>query len=418
MSAWWCSAPSVPARPRPPGNPAPRPPACTSATAACVEANGNDFVMRGVNHAHTWYPSQTSSFADIKALGANTVRVVLGDGHRWTPNSPADVANVIAAVQAEPADLRAGGARHHRIRRGRRGRHPRPGGRLLDQPEGRPGRPGGLRHHQHRQRADRQHQPRRLDRRRRSPPIQKLRSNGFEHLLMVDAPNWGQDWQGVMRDNAQSVLDADTTATPCFSIHMYSVYNTAAEVTDYLNAFVDAELAAGHRRVRRPRRPVGRPGRGHHDGRGRAARPRLPRPGPGAATPTRSSTWRLNFDPAQLTSWGQRIFNGANGIAQTAKEATVFGGGDQDDTQAPTAPGTPAASAVTATSATLTWAGVPDNVATTGYDVVRVSGGAETTAASSTANCVTVTGLPPTRRTSSPSTPATRRATARPGPPR
>jgi hypothetical protein len=25
--------------------------------------------------------------------------------------------------------------------------------------------------------------------------IQKMRSNGFQHLLMVDAPNWGQDWQ-------------------------------------------------------------------------------------------------------------------------------------------------------------------------------------------------------------------------------
>ena len=37
------------------------------------DANGVEFVMRGVNHAHTWYPQQTSSFANIKALGANTV---------------------------------------------------------------------------------------------------------------------------------------------------------------------------------------------------------------------------------------------------------------------------------------------------------------------------------------------------------
>ena len=25
--------------------------------------------------------------------------------------------------------------------------------------------------------------------------INRLRSNGFEHPIMVDAPNWGQDWQ-------------------------------------------------------------------------------------------------------------------------------------------------------------------------------------------------------------------------------
>ncbi|MPY45903.1 beta-mannosidase, partial [Streptomyces phyllanthi] len=57
------------------------------------------------------------------------------------------------------------------------------------------------------------------------------------------------------------------------------------------------------------------------------------------------------------------------------------------------APGTPAASAVTATSVRLTWAAATDNVGVTGYDVVRVSGGSETRVASSTTNTVTVTGL-------------------------
>jgi mannan endo-1,4-beta-mannosidase len=60
-----------------------------------LDANGNVFVIRGINHAHTWYTSQTSSFANIKATGANTIRVVLSNGHRWTKNSAADVANVI-----------------------------------------------------------------------------------------------------------------------------------------------------------------------------------------------------------------------------------------------------------------------------------------------------------------------------------
>ncbi|MFL6118006.1 hypothetical protein [Actinophytocola sp.] len=48
-----------------------------------VEANGQPFIMRGINHEHFWFQSQTSSFANIKALGANTVRVVLGSGQRW-----------------------------------------------------------------------------------------------------------------------------------------------------------------------------------------------------------------------------------------------------------------------------------------------------------------------------------------------
>src|SRR6188474_2061008 len=58
-----------------------------------VEANGQTFVMRGINHPHVWYTNQTKSFADVKALGANTVRVVLGSGKRWGPSN--DVAAVI-----------------------------------------------------------------------------------------------------------------------------------------------------------------------------------------------------------------------------------------------------------------------------------------------------------------------------------
>src|SRR5688500_15141193 len=60
-----------------------------------VEANGTELVLRGINHAHTWYKTQTSSFANIKAAGANSVRVVLSGG-RWQPaDTAADVANVI-----------------------------------------------------------------------------------------------------------------------------------------------------------------------------------------------------------------------------------------------------------------------------------------------------------------------------------
>jgi mannan endo-1,4-beta-mannosidase len=62
--------------------------------------------------------------------------------------------------------------------------------------------------------------------------IQKMRANGFQHLLMVDGPNWGQDWQFVMRDNAQTILNADTQHNTVLSIHMYAVFTTAASITD------------------------------------------------------------------------------------------------------------------------------------------------------------------------------------------
>jgi hypothetical protein len=33
-----------------------------------------------------------------------------------------------------------------------------------------------------------------------------------------------------------------------------------------------------------------------------------------------------NFNPALMTPWGKRIFNGANGIRQTALEASIYSG--------------------------------------------------------------------------------------------
>ncbi|NYI04608.1 cellulose binding domain-containing protein [Allostreptomyces psammosilenae] len=63
------------------------------------------------------------------------------------------------------------------------------------------------------------------------------------------------------------------------------------------------------------------------------------------------------------------------------------------DTEPPTAPGAPSASQVTAGSVTLDWPASTDDVRVAGYDVVRVSGGTETPAASSTTTQATVTGL-------------------------
>ena len=48
-----------------------------------------------------------------------------------------------------------------------------------------------------------------------------------------------------------------------------------------------------------------------------------------------------NFNPSQLTTWGQRIFNGTNGIKATAREATIFSGQPQPTTPATVAPTTP-----------------------------------------------------------------------------
>lgn len=357
-----------------------------------LEGNGNDFVMRGVNHAHTWYPNQTQSLADIKALGANTVRVVLADGHRWTANSASDVANVISQCKAnrlicvlevhdttgygeeaaagtldQAADYWIG------LKSVLAGQENYVVINIGNEPWGNTN-PAGW-----------------------TDPtiaaIKKLRNAGFEHTIMVDAPNWGQDWQGVMRDNAKSVYAADPTGNLIFSIHMYSVYDTAQEITDYLNTFVNAELPVLIGEFGGPADQYGDP---DEDTMMAAAQQLrlgyLAWSWSGNTDPILDLA--VNFNANQLSSWGRRIFNGANGIAATSKEATVYSSGGGDTTP-PTAPGTPAASEVTSSSVKLAWAAATDATGVTGYDVVRVDGTTEVAAISTTAASATVTGLAP-----------------------
>ncbi|RPK50343.1 Mannan endo-1,4-beta-mannosidase precursor [Streptomyces sp. ADI92-24] len=355
-----------------------------------LEGNGNDFVMRGVNHAHTWYPSETQSLADIKATGANTVRVVLSDGYRWSKNSPQDVAAVIAQCKANRLicvlevhdttgygeDSAAGTLDHAAdywisLKDVLAGQESYVVINIGNEPWGNTDPAGWT-------------AP-------TTAAIKKLRAAGFTHTIMVDAPNWGQDWQGVMRDNAQAVYGADSTGNLIFSIHMYSVYNTAAKVTDYLNAFVGAKLPLVIGEFGGPADQYGDP-----DEDTMMATAEKLKLGyiawswSGNTDPILDLT--IGFDPTRLSSWGERIFHGADGIAQTSREATVYGGATHD-TESPTAPGAPTASAVTDTSATLSWTAATDNVAVAGYDVVRVSGGTEAGVASSTTNSVAVTGL-------------------------
>lgn len=195
-----------------------------------------------------------------------------------------------------------------------------------------------------------------------------------------------------MRANAQSVYDADSTGNLIFSIHMYSVYNTAQKVTDYLHAFVDAGLPILIGEFGGPADQYGDPDEDTMMATAEQLRlGYLAWSWSGNTDPILDLA--IDFDPSRLSSWGRRIFNGVNGIAQTSREATVYAGGNPGDTQAPSTAGTPTATAVAATSVTLTWTAATDNVGVTGYDIVRVSGGSETTVAASATNTATVTGL-------------------------
>ncbi|PRX50923.1 mannan endo-1,4-beta-mannosidase [Prauserella shujinwangii] len=355
------------------------------------EANGNEFVMRGVNHPHTWFPGETGAFADIKALGANTVRVVLSSGDRWTRDDPADVANVVSLCkenrlicvlevhdttgygeQSGAATLDAAVDYWLSVRDALLGQERYVIVNIGNEPYGNTGYAAWT--------------PDTID------AIQRLRSGGLAHTLMVDAPNWGQDWSFTMRDNAAEVFAADPDRNTVFSVHMYGVFDTAAEVRDYLGRFTGAGLPI----------VVGEFGHDHSDGDpdedAILAHTRSLGVGflgwswSGNSGGVEYLDMAANFDAADLTPWGERIFHGPDGIGETAREATVYGGG-QGDTTPPSTPGTPTAGAVAAESVTLSWAPSTDDTGVAGYDVVRLDGPAERRVASATTTSVTVGGL-------------------------
>ena len=64
------------------------------------DANGKDFVVRGVNIAHAWYSSYTStSIKGAAANGANTVRVVVADGNKWSKTSNSELKDIVSACK-------------------------------------------------------------------------------------------------------------------------------------------------------------------------------------------------------------------------------------------------------------------------------------------------------------------------------
>ncbi|NLT08193.1 MAG: cellulase family glycosylhydrolase [Ruminococcus sp.] len=60
------------------------------------DANGQEFIMRGVNIAHAWYKDKTEqSIKAAAAKGTNVVRIVCADGGQWTKTSADELKKII-----------------------------------------------------------------------------------------------------------------------------------------------------------------------------------------------------------------------------------------------------------------------------------------------------------------------------------
>ena len=61
-----------------------------------LDANGQEFIFRGINLAHAWYTDKTEfSINEISKLGANSARIVLACGTKWDKTPYSEVENII-----------------------------------------------------------------------------------------------------------------------------------------------------------------------------------------------------------------------------------------------------------------------------------------------------------------------------------
>lgn len=220
-----------------------------------LDANGNVFVMRGINHPHAWFPERLSqALGAIAATGANCVRVVMSTGAQWSATSPRELGEIVRScrenrlvavlevhdctgygekAEARPLQEAVDYWLRPEIVRELIGQESYVILNIANEPYGN-GVPADVYVGEH------------------AKAIQRLRKGGIRHTLMVDAANWGQDWEKILLTRAHELWESDPDENLVFSVHMYDHFPTEEKVRSYLDAFkgrlplVVGEFAADH----------------------------------------------------------------------------------------------------------------------------------------------------------------------------
>ncbi|MDO7908036.1 glycoside hydrolase family 5 protein [Paenibacillus sp. JX-17] len=284
------------------------------------DSTGKAFVMRGVNDPHSWYKNDLSkAIPAIAATGSNTVRIVLSNGTQYTKDDLASVKNIIALVNQYKmiAVLEVHDATGKddytsldnavnywiSIKDALIGKEDRVIVNIANEWYGTWN--GSVWADGYKK------------------AIPKLRNAGIKNTLIVDAAGWGQYPQSIV-DYGQSVLAADSLKNTMFSIHMYE-YAGKDDAT--VKANMENVLNKGLALI------IGEFGGQHINGDVDEAA--IMKYGKEKGVGWLAWSWYGNssdlsyLDMAtgpngSLTSFGNTVVNGTNGIKQTSVKAGIF----------------------------------------------------------------------------------------------
>ena len=312
-----------------------------------IDANGNEFIMRGVNVAHAWYQNNTEqTLKAVAAKGCNTVRVVCADGGQWTKTSAAELEKIIGwckenklicvleahdATGSDKVEDIVAAAKYWAENKDILNKNTDTvilniANEWVGTWDSATWAKGS------------------------SEAIKVVRDAGIKNMIMIDAAGWGQ-YGNAIKEKGSEVFASDPDKNTVFSIHFYG---TAGKDASTIKSNIDGALSSGA--------PVlaGEFGYKHSDG--DVDEISLMNYCDEKGLGYLAWSWKGNgggveyldlsndWDGNSLTEWGDIFF----GAMKNSKPASVFGGSSVNTTASTTAATTTTTTTTTTVTTTVT----------------------------------------------------------------
>ena len=286
------------------------------------DANGNPFVMRGINHAHCWYEDQAlNAVKGIAQTGSNCVRLVLADGEQWKATSAQMVEalidrckreNMIVILEVHDAtgytdkeSLLKAAQYFVDIKDSLIGQEDYVIINIANEWQG--------------------NSSSKTWKETYLEAIPMLREAGLAHTIMIDSAGWGQ-YGRCIQDGGEELLEADPLSNVMFSIHMYGTAGGSEQsIEKNLRYATDLNLCVC----------VGEFGYTHTDG--DVQEDYLMQYCQDNQIGYIAWSWKGNGGEVEYldlaedwkgntlsVDWGEIVVNGANGIKETSQICTIF----------------------------------------------------------------------------------------------
>lgn len=285
------------------------------------DANGNEFVMRGINHPHSWFTSQDDTALEaIAATGANTVRIVCGSGQQYTRDSAESLNRItdkcrdlgmISILEVhditgkdDKSLLETAADYWISVKDALIGKESYVILNIANEWVGTWDGQGWCDGY--------------------ASVIPELRKAGIRNTIMVDAAGWGQYGQSIS-DFGEQVLAADPDGNTMFSIHMYGTAGkNKATIAGNLKRATDKGLCV----------IVGEFGWNHTDG--DVDEEYIMQYCAENGIGWLAWSWKGNgggveyldlaneWDGSALSDWGNTVVNGENGLKKTSVKCSIF----------------------------------------------------------------------------------------------